>query len=1692
MNNYLKICLTIYITMSSIDKSNNLEGNTKEPDFGDETLNNFFKEQDQKIQNEILSYPKKEVQIGILKKMISNNYNEKYKRITDQEREQLDKFKLRDRILYIERLKIPEIKVRPDSPEGPPPEEKYYSPHSPEEGPQQKLYSPHSPEEGPNQKKISSERTLSTFPSSPVMPGPEEKKILDDLYNKLTPKTRISLDGNKEEYKYEVLRRYKKKLDKHGTIDNLMVNKTAIIVPFRDLEKDHSRTKQLNQFVQYMNDYLKDIDFKIFVVEQQNDGKKFNRGQLLNIGFAVAENEGYTNFIFHDVDLLPSKELKEYYDGVDASKAIHIAAVWDRYGSNPDYFGGIVAFDELMFDKINGYPNNFWGWGGEDDELYKRMKDANYLIYKPTKGTIKDLENMQLQQKLDYLRENDLKFMQKYEALNKHEKTWEDNGVKQIIITGINKFIDRKTSCGPHCEKIIAKLIYDDSKFQGKIFRPEEMKLPKNKSLQEEVEEVVDGDMKAAPQEMFDQDIEEKQDKSTLPPQQAFDRLVNIYYTLNRSNPAINYELEVKFGTKGIKQFTKNDYDNVVRTLKSLGFVTSNPQGDFSLRANCRFLDSVTGKFKTSDVRTEIYGLSNIEEYCKNNDIKSIYKNSPGSVNFMHKKPYFTPEKMKVRPVDFDDFNFRVSLQTEEKAKVGIQNYILENWRKSKKEFRYLNRVTFTHPDFPVNVDISISKMGNKGKDSRGFYGIIPVYTLEDSNIFNNPESYEIEIEINNNIVGPGTNFKTPSEILASLRKAIKYVLSGLQGTMYPISYPEQEQILREYMKMIWQDEYEPSRKIRSMNFIGPNSITLQLTNVAPIDENTNIPNIRKDFVVTDKADGERHLMYIANDGKIYFISTNMDVKFTGAKTTFEECFNTIIDGELISHNKKGKFINLYASFDIYYLKKRDVRSYPFLPKDTDEDFYKSRYYLLDHISKNIKPISIMDNSKPSTGKETLAEIMAKIKNSIASPIKYEMKKFFPMSKKQTIFEGCKTILQKEKQGLYEYETDGLIFTHAHYGVGSNVIDKAGPKTKITWEYSFKWKPPQYNTIDFLVTTLKESNGNEVIKSIYEDGISASSSVQYNEYKVIELRCGFNEKTDGFINPCQNIIDDELPEYKPRFEEKQAEDYVPKRFYPTEPYNPNAGIANMMLKLDESGAKQMYTESGEVFGDNTIVEFSYDPDIGDNWGWKPLRVRYDKTSKLMRGEREYGNSYKVCNENWKSIHPSGRITEDMLMTGLGIPSVSVSEDVYYNTPAGKMKTEALKNFHNLYVKKMLISGAAKQGDTLIDFACGKAGDLSKWIAAKVSFVFGVDYSKDNLENRLDGACVRYLKSRKINKHVPYALFAHGNSAFNIKDGSALLNDRAKQIAAAVFGNGPKDSEKIGRGVARQYGKGDNGFNVSSCQFAMHYFFETPDTLKGFLRNVAECTKLGGYFIGTSYDGKLMFKELIKIKTGESVQLVDDGKKIWEVIKGYGADAFEDNSSSIGYRIDVFQESINQYISEYLVNYDYFDRLMESYGFKIIDREEAQEMGLPEGTGLFGELFINMLDEIKKNKFKEKIFGEAPNMTSYEKKISFLNRYFVYKKIREVNVEKLNLELGEYEEAIVQREKEETQKAVVVAKEEIKKTKPRVKKLSKKLLLVGATEAVDEPPTKAIEEKIEKKKTKGKAKKLLIIESDEED
>ena len=212
--------------------------------------------------------------------------------------------------------------------------------------------------------------------------------------------------------------------------------------------------------------------------------------------------------------------------------------------------------------------------------------------------------------------------------------------------------------------------------------------------------------------------------------------------------------------------------------------------------------------------------------------------------------------------------------------------------------------------------------------------------------------------------------------------------------------------------------------------------------------------------------------------------------------------------------------------------------------------------------------------------------------------------------------------------------------------------------------------------------------------------------------------------------------------------------------------------------------------------------------------------------------------------------------------------------------------------------------------------------MQKWLSReyienRLKFVYGIDLSRDNIENRIDGACARYLNAKKRNRGIFNGVFLPGDSSLNIKTGETFASQRAKQTNLALLGLGPKDKTILGDNVYQLYGIAKSGFNVGSVQFATHYMFESIEKLHQFIKNVSEMIQVGGYFIGTTYDGAEVFKYLKDINKGESKVLMLKNKKIWEIIKQYNVDVFENNNTSIGYTVDVYQETINKYFREYM-------------------------------------------------------------------------------------------------------------------------------------------------------------------------------
>jgi len=188
---------------------------------------------------------------------------------------------------------------------------------------------------------------------------------------------------------------------------------TIIIIPYRN------RKTHIEYFIKNSVPILqKELpNSKLVIIEQDWNNNLFNRGCLLNIG--VKEYQDNSKYIItHDVDINPLyKSVVELYKPDTDNN--NIRGIYNL-SSNCDTLGGIIKMKTDTFIKINGFPNDIWGWGAEDIALKHR---ADYFNIKITKTFIED-EN----------------FKKNYEQMNKNENfvVFNDINDRNGINNGVN------------------------------------------------------------------------------------------------------------------------------------------------------------------------------------------------------------------------------------------------------------------------------------------------------------------------------------------------------------------------------------------------------------------------------------------------------------------------------------------------------------------------------------------------------------------------------------------------------------------------------------------------------------------------------------------------------------------------------------------------------------------------------------------------------------------------------------------------------------------------------------------------------------------------------------------------------------------------------------------------------------------------------------------------------------------------------------------------------------------------------------------------------------------------------------------------------------------------------------------------------------------------------------------------------
>ena len=695
--------------------------------------------------------------------------------------------------------------------------------------------------------------------------------------------------------------------------------------------------------------------------------------------------------------------------------------------------------------------------------------------------------------------------------------------------------------------------------------------------------------------------------------------------------------------------------------------------------------------------------------------------------------------------------------------------------------------------------------------------------------------------------------------------------------------------------------------------------------------------NILTGYTVTVKVDGERSFLYVASDKRVLRITRQGTLTWTGLTTTKDEYVDDVIDGEYLADR------NLFCIFDVYRFQKKDRTRLPLMTTDTD--LTKSRLgcaqLFLDAVKKDFTT--------------AFSQV----------PFRIELKMFLA-GDGAVMEKAIRTILDTR----FEYATDGLIFTPKSTSVAP-IADRKGD----TWLRVYKWKPPTQNSIDFLVRfTPQESYdvvlGKPVFKGVLYVSRGAHSDILY---------------------PCETMTGEYKQPALPADLQVLTEVHsrAPSPFQPAAPKTPTA--CEILIPLNSKGVP--VDEEGKKIEDNTIIECARDVEHGR---WNVMRTRYDKTYKYrVLGLPEFGNDISVAENIWTNIH--NPVTEEMLRSLVSSPPDDTFEDDLYYRDEQEMHDRGLKDvrsFHNK-IKESLYQSNVKAGDTLLELAMGRAGDLHKWRKTKPSKIVGIELHASNLESPKQGACVRYLNELKKSK-LPPALFIEADMTKPLlEQDSHYLKILAKQEPAST-----PYLEKFA---------GLTEFDVISCQMAIHYACETEETFKTFLGNLTTHGK--GLFFGTAMDGQAVYSLLL----GKQGHMFRSERQVFcEFAKDY-ADG-EGWTEDFGKAIQVKMESFEKPQTEYLLPFGKVTELLRESGYELVR------------TAMFGDEYAQQTDY---------------TITGDHQTFSFLHRWFVFRRVEKPKKEEPEMTV----ETIIE-ETEEKKEDEPEERKEAEETKEEAKEESK--------------------------------------------
>ncbi|XP_023930439.1 beta-1,4-N-acetylgalactosaminyltransferase bre-4-like [Lingula anatina] len=158
-------------------------------------------------------------------------------------------------------------------------------------------------------------------------------------------------------------------------------SRVIIIIPYRD------RLAHLTRWLHHYHPIFQRqlLEYRIVVTEQYGTGT-FNKGRIMNAAFLECRKAfQFDCVIFHDVDMLLENDRNMYVCGNDTTPK-HLSPAVDKFRYKivfDNLVGGVLVMTVSLFEEVNGYSNEYWGWGGEDDDMWERFLEVNATVVRP-------------------------------------------------------------------------------------------------------------------------------------------------------------------------------------------------------------------------------------------------------------------------------------------------------------------------------------------------------------------------------------------------------------------------------------------------------------------------------------------------------------------------------------------------------------------------------------------------------------------------------------------------------------------------------------------------------------------------------------------------------------------------------------------------------------------------------------------------------------------------------------------------------------------------------------------------------------------------------------------------------------------------------------------------------------------------------------------------------------------------------------------------------------------------------------------------------------------------------------------------------------------------------------------------------------------------------------------------------------